>query len=359
MFASRVASIVFVVLAAVQALPAAAQNAATGGTLYSAYCLSCHGVVPSGGPDRAQNNPARIRAAISGGVLEMRILSFLTDAQLADIAAYVAQVLGDGPPPAAANYTALWWNPAENGWGFNVTHQGSIVFGTLFTYDASRAPLWLVMSNGALQPDGATFSGDLFRTTGPAFNANPFTPIADANLTRVGTMTVSFSGANAGTLRYTVNGVEVAKDIQRLVYGSRAADCAPTTGSRATATNYQDLWWNAAESGWGVNVTHQDNTLFATLFTYDATGRDLWLVMSGGTRQADGSYAGTLYRASGPPFNASPFTPITEANLANVGTMRFQFADGERGTLNYTVNGVAVAKAITRLVFSSPAPLCQ
>ena len=358
MFSSRVASIAFAVLAAIQALPAVAQNAAAGGGLYSAYCLSCHGAVPSGGPDRAQNNPARIRAAISGGVLEMRILSFLTDAQLADIAAYVAQVLGGGPPPAAANYTALWWNPAESGWGVNFNHQGNTLFGTLFTYDASGAPLWLVMSNG-VESDAVSFAGDLFRTTGPAFNANPFTPIGAANVTRVGTMTVSFSGANAGTLRYTVNGVEVSKAIQRQVYGQRAATCERTTESRANATNYQDLWWNPAEAGWGVNVTHQDNTLFATLFTYDAGGRDLWLVMSAGERQTDGSYLGNLYRTTGPAFNANPFTPIGAGNLTTVGTMRFRFTDGNSGTLSYTYNGVAVAKAITRQVFSSPVSLCQ
>jgi len=261
--------------------------------------------------------------------------------------------------PMLSSQTALWWNPAENGWGVNFAHQGNILFGTLYTYDAAGAPLWLLMSNGAMQADGVTFSGDLYRTTGPAFNANPFTPITPANLTKVGTMTASFVDANAGTLSYTVNGAQVNKTIQRLVYGSRAASCLPSTASRASSTNYQDLWWNAAESGWGVNVTHQDNTLFATLFNYDATGKGLWLVMSGGVRQADGSYQGTLYRSSGPAFNASPFTPITEANLTNVGTMRFQFADGERGTLSYTVNGAPVTKAITRLVFSSPVPTCN
>ena len=38
----------------------------------------------------------------------------------------------------------------------------------------------------------------------------------------------------------------------------------------ARATNYQDLWWNPAESGWGVNFTHQGDIIFATWFTYDA-----------------------------------------------------------------------------------------
>ena len=25
----------------------------------------------------------------------------------------------------------------------------------------------------------------------------------------------------------------------------------------------QDLWWNPAESGWGINLAHQDDTVFA------------------------------------------------------------------------------------------------
>ncbi|MEP7262298.1 MAG: hypothetical protein ABI669_13905, partial [Usitatibacter sp.] len=111
-----------------------------------------------------------------------------------------------GPTP---NYTALWWNPAESGWGLNVNHQGNILFATLFTYDATGAPMWLVMSNGAAQANGTTFTGDLFRTTGPAFNAVPFTPIGAANVTTVGTMTLSFSAANTAALSYLFNGTSV------------------------------------------------------------------------------------------------------------------------------------------------------
>ncbi len=169
-------------------------------------------------------------------------------------------------------------------------------------------------------------------------------------------MTVSFVDVNSGTLRYTVNGVEVNKGIQRQVFGTRAAACFPTTESRATTTNYQDLWWNPAESGWGINLAHQDNTVFATLFTYDSSGRDLWLVMSAGSRQGDGSYLGDLYRTAGPVFNASPFTGVT---TATVGTMRLSFSDGNNGTLSYTYNGIAVTKAITRQIFSSPLPSCH
>jgi len=268
-------------------------------------------------------------------------------------------VPGSSVCPMLPLLTALWWNPSESGWGLNLNHQGSIVFGTLFTYDATRAPLWLVMSGGVMQPDGITYTGDLYRTTGPAFNASPFTPIGPENLTKVGTMSVSFPDANVGTLTYTVNGTSVSKSIQRQGYGTRAANCLPTSESRATSTNYQDLWWNPAESGWGLNVTHQDHTLFATLFTYDATGRALWLVMSNGVRQLDGSYLGDLYRTVGSPFNASPVAPISPADLTLVGTMRLSFSDGNTGTLTYTYNGNPVTKNIQRQVFSDPVSVCN
>ena len=256
-----------------------------------------------------------------------------------------------------SNYTALWWNFDESGWGINFSHQGDIVFGTLFTYDAAGNPLWLVMSGGVKQPDGA-FSGELYRTTGPPFDANPFTPIGPSNYTQVGTMSVIFFGDTA-SLTFTVDGVVVNKTIRKLVFGAAAPTCRPTTSGRGALVNYQDLWWNAAESGWGINLTHQGDIIFATLFTYGADGRGLWLVASGATKQADGSYLGDLYRTRGPAFNATPFTPIGPANYTNVGTMRFRFSSGESGTLTYTVNGLTVVKTISRLAFSSPVPACS
>jgi hypothetical protein len=266
------------------------------------------------------------------------------------------QVPGSDVCPMLPAHTALWWNSRESGWGINLNHQGSTLFGTLFSYDASRAPLWLVMSDGRMQSDGVTYTGDLYRTTGPAFNAIPFTPLGPSNLTRVGTMSVKFDDADAATLTYTVDNVQVVKNIQRQVYGTRAANCLPTSESRASSTNYQDLWWNPAESGWGINVAHQDNILFATLFTYGANGRGLWLVMSNGARQADGSFWGELYQTSGPAFNATPFGGVT---VQPVGTMRLRFTDGNNGTLTYTYNDATVTKAIQRQVFAATFSTCN
>ncbi len=135
-----------------------------------------------------------------------------------------------GTGALSSNHTALWWNPAESGWGINFDHQGNIIFATLFTYDLSGNPMWLVMSSGNLQADGKTYAGSLYRTTGPAFNAVPFTPLTAPNLTTVGTMSVTFPTSNTATLTYSVNGAAVTKSIQKQVYEWTC----PVCGSSAT-----------------------------------------------------------------------------------------------------------------------------
>ncbi len=263
------------------------------------------------------------------------------------------------PPAANLNYTALWWNPNESGWGVNFTHQGDIIFATLFTYDANGDSTWYVMSDGARQGTSQTFSGTLYQTRGLAFYA-PYQSNS-TTIASVGTMTVTFTGADTASLTYSVNGSTVVKTIQKQVYGSRAAQCQPTSGDRTSLTNYQDLWWNQDEPGWGINITHEDDTIFATLFTYKGTGDPLWFVMSSGVKQPDGSYLGDLYYvAHGPPFNAQPFGPIAPTDLTRVGYMRLSFTNGDQATLTYTYNNdtIVVTKNITRQVFASPMPAC-
>ena len=253
---------------------------------------------------------------------------------------------------AATNYTALWSKPGEDGWGLNIAHAGDTIFASLYTYSNDGQPMWLYGSNLARQADGS-FTGGLYRATGPAFDAQPWGAIAN---TQVGTITLAFGSATAGTLSYTFNGAGVSKAIARFDFASPVPTCSATTDSRATATNYQDLWWNPAESGWGLDIAHQGNIIFASLFTYDDTGRDLWLYASNAARQADGSFAGSLYRATGPAFNAAPWGAYTPSA---VGTFSLRFASGEAGTLTYIVGSKTVVKSITRFPVASSATVCR
>ena len=77
-----------------------------------------------------------------------------------------------------------------------------------------------------------------------------------------------------------------------------------------------------------------------------------------GPQTAPGTYSGTLYRTTGPPFDATPFLPSGVTATA-VGTATFAFTDGNTGTFNYTVDGVSQSIAITRQVFVSPGTVCQ
>lgn len=255
------------------------------------------------------------------------------------------------------NHTSLWWNANESGWGINVNHQGDIVFATLFTYDDTGAPMWLVMSRGDRQSDGS-YSGALYRTTGPAFNANPWGAVT---LSQVGTMRIAFNVNSTGAnLSYTVNGRSVNKVISRQEFKTLPT-CGWSFFDRSYENNVQDLWWNPAEPGWGLNIAHQEDTLFGTLFTYLPNGQGQWLVMSNGAYQGSNRFSGPLYRTRGPAFDTSPWTAVT---LTQVGTMTIDFSsgagwNGNAAMLTYTVDGVSVTRPIQRQVFGALKTRCD
>jgi hypothetical protein len=129
----------------------------------------------------------------------------------------------------------------------------------------------------------------------------------------------------------------------------------------AGTVNYQGLWFNPAESGWGINFAHEGDIIFASWFTYDATGKGWWLVMTA-TKTGPNTYSGTLFQGTGPAFDAVPFPPLGApggAMPASVGTGTLTFTDANNASFSYTVNGITQAKAITRqLLGAGSAPLC-
>ena len=254
----------------------------------------------------------------------------------------------------------LWWNApggSESGWGLNVAQQADVIFATWFTYSSMGNAWWLSMTASRVSTN--VYAGLLYETHGPPFNSAPFDP-GRVLPTEVGSGTLTFSDANHGTFRYTVNGITQTKAITRQVFGALPVCTFGLHPNLDTATNYQDLWWNApqgSESGWGINLTHQGSVIFATWFTYDASGNPTWLSATA-NNVAPNAYAGSLYRSSGPPFNASPFDPANVA-YTPVGNATLMFADGNSATFAYTVDGISQTKSITRQVFRAPGTLCK
>jgi hypothetical protein len=260
------------------------------------------------------------------------------------------------PASGGVNAQGLWWGgAAESGWGINFTQQGGILFATWFTYDRDGQGMWLVMSRGE-RIGGDIYSGELYRTQGPPAGG-AFDP-ALVQMAPVGRATIAFTDALNGRIDATVNGVAVGKRITRQVFASAAGSCTWDTQPGA-APNYQALWWGgAAESGWGLNLAQQGATIFATWFTYGADGRGRWLVASNVAQVAPGRYEGTLYRTTGPAYDASSFDPSRVA-LSTVGRITLAFSDMNNGTFTATVDGATVTKPITRQVFASPTTLCR
>jgi hypothetical protein len=273
-------------------------------------------------------------------------------------------------PPPAVNYQALWWAaPAEseNGWGVNFSHQGDVIFATWFTYDLAGKPWWLtaILDKAA----EGVYTGALAVTRGPSY-AGPFNQ--PATPTVVGSATALFSGPSSGRFAYTVtvggSTVQQAKDIVPQLFATPPTCTFAANANIAAATNYQGLWWNAppgSEDGWGINLTHQGETIFVAWFTYNVDGSPLWLVAVTrltGTR----TYVGPIYRTSGPVFNAydkTKFVPL------EVGTATLSFCEGACGRFRYEIAGPTLAgaglvaavatKPITPQLFGAGATICR
>lgn len=114
-------------------------------------------------------------------------------------------------------------------------------------------------------------------------------------------------------------------------------------------TSYTDLWWNPAESGWGVTMTQDYNgPIFATFFVYAANGSATWVSALLTADPTSEVYSGTLVETSGgAPLNTQSFNPAT-VQRSDVGTATFTALDVANGTLAYTYRGASVVKQITR-----------
>ncbi len=107
----------------------------------------------------------------------------------------------------AANYTDLWYLPAESGWGLSFTqHAGSNqVLAVWYTYDPRQPdpanpgrfkPMWIVMPGGTWTSP-TTIQGAAYVTNGQVLGPKAAT-------TRVGTFSFSFSGTSNGTFTYNI-----------------------------------------------------------------------------------------------------------------------------------------------------------
>lgn len=132
--------------------------------------------------------------------------------------------VGPPPPPAsypgtgpAVDYSGMWWNASESGWGLGI-FQGPAdqLFAVWFVYDAAGAPTWYTLEAGRWTTTNvyATYSGSIYRYTGPSFGS-AFDP-AKVVGSVVGAGTLTFRSSGSGRFDYTVIGASGSRLITRL-----------------------------------------------------------------------------------------------------------------------------------------------
>ena len=135
---------------------------------------------------------------------------------IARILLVIALLFGSGSSKAYMDWSDLWFNPAESGWGVNLVQSYDYMFGTFFIYDANGLPTWYVAE---MRWDDRIlgFTGPLWATTGTGF-ALPWQS-AKSTATEVGTASFvpTQNVSYRGTLSYTFTGttLTVTKPIQR------------------------------------------------------------------------------------------------------------------------------------------------
>ena len=132
------------------------------------------------------------------------------------IAACIAISLAVALPAKAStfsvDYTDLWYIPNESGWGINLIQQNNILFATMFVYGTDNTPRWYVGPD-VESTNGTSFSGTLYRTTGPYFGV-PWNQAARTDVV-AGNISVVFTSPTTATLTYTADGATVTKSVVR------------------------------------------------------------------------------------------------------------------------------------------------
>lgn len=108
-----------------------------------------------------------------------------------------------------ADYTDMWWNASQSGWGVSFMQHGAAnqAYATWYTYDprsrdpatGANKPLWIVMTGGTwLTPN--TITGRAYVFNGTPYTQSGSNPVA----TDVGTFTLAFSDFSNGTFSYDI-----------------------------------------------------------------------------------------------------------------------------------------------------------
>jgi hypothetical protein len=191
--------------------------------------------------------------------------------------------------PDLADYTDQWFNPAESGWGLGVQQQGSVIFAMLFVYGSDGNATWFVapdVEHVAGSAGADSFTGTLYKTTGPVFTAAQFDSGA-VRVTAVGTLAFNGQPDGTATVQYSVNSATVTKTIVRQSWRPVAGTATYTGGINVINSSC------AANTSNGIgafNLNVPINSTGAFTLSIGEGTLDLGYALWGGTCRYTGTY---------------------------------------------------------------------
>ncbi|MFZ3323627.1 MAG: YncE family protein [Usitatibacter sp.] len=116
------------------------------------------------------------------------------------------------------DYTDMWWNANEPGWGAAITQQADTIFIAWYVYDADSSgnPTWFVAPDCEIAADGQSCGGTAYQVTGPPFGTT-FDP-KQVVTTNAGQFRLTFDDPNHGTLNFLSKSIFVSKTVTRMIF---------------------------------------------------------------------------------------------------------------------------------------------
>jgi hypothetical protein len=149
----------------------------------------------------------------------------------------------------------------------------------------------------------------------------------------------------------------LVKPLRALRTSVLAVSLALSAGAHASATltNFSDLWWTPAESGWGLNVAQQGELMYLTFYVFGRNTQPTWytaLLAHQGTQPGGGElFAGPVFRSTGPSISGT-FDPSL-VRTQSIGQAQFRAASPTQATVSYQIDDggpIASTHAIERFL---------
>lgn len=132
-----------------------------------------------------------------------------------DIAMPALRKWMSGAPAPIADFTGLWYDAEEPGWGISITQTaGGHAFVTWYTYDDAGHPQWFVAPE-VQWTSAVAFEAPLHATTGTGWSSRY--EASRFQVRRVGTLRMTF-GVDTAAVELVVDGLAISKPLRRLAF---------------------------------------------------------------------------------------------------------------------------------------------